>query len=72
MNVAKKECDFLILCVHSGGNFNDIPGKYTEELIRQSESYADLIVCNHPYVIQKIEIRNNKLIAYSLGSVNMQ
>lgn len=71
MNVAKTECDFLILCVHTGGQFNDIPGKYTEELICQLEPYADLIVCNHPHVIQRIEMKNNKLIAYSLGSLNM-
>lgn len=71
MNAAKKKCDFLILCVHTGGQFNDIPGKYTEGLIRQLEPYVDLIICNHPHVIQRIETRNNKLIAYSLGSLNM-
>lgn len=35
------------------------------------DSYADLIACNHPHVIQRKEMKNNKLIAYSLGSLNM-
>lgn len=67
----KMECDCVILCVHSGGQFNDIPGKYTENLVRILEPYADMIVCNHPHVIQKVEVRDGKLIAYSLGSLNM-
>lgn len=71
LEAAKKECDFVILCVHSGGQFNEAPGKYTKKLIEKLDAYADLIVCNHPHVIQKIESKNNKLVAYSLGSLNM-
>ena len=71
LETAKRECDFIILCVHSGGQFNEEPGQYTKKLIGQLEAYADIIICNHPHVIQKIEVKNNKLIAYSLGSLNM-
>lgn len=67
----KMESDCVILCIHSGGQFNDTPGKYTENLVMLLEPYADVIICNHPHVIQKVDIRKSKIIAYSLGSLNM-
>lgn len=68
---AKENSDCVVLCLHSGGQFNAEVGEYTEELIRKLLPYSDLIICNHPHVIQKIEIKGDKLVAYSLGGLNM-
>lgn len=34
------------------------------------EHGADMLIGNHPHVIQKTRIENRKVVAYSLGSFN--
>ncbi len=69
---AKKNAEFVILLVHAGGQFNDSPGEYCQFLVRfLIDNGADLVVENHPHVIQKLEFINDKMAAFSLGSFNM-
>ena len=69
---ARKEADIVIACIHSGGQFNKLPGKRTQKLFQQISSYVDVIIGNHPHVIQKFEtVDNAAIVAYSLGTVNL-
>lgn len=68
---ARLESDYVIACIHCGGQFNAEPGRHSIQLYDELEPYADAIIGNHPHVIQKIEVHNGKVRAYSLGSVNM-
>lgn len=67
----KDECDFLVLLLHAGGQFNLQPGKHTEQIVDMLLPHVDLIVGHHPHVIQKIERKDDKVVAYSLGGLNM-
>lgn len=68
---ARAESDFVIACVHCGGQFNYEPGKHSVQLYDLLEPYADAIIGNHPHVIQRIERHGDKIRAYSLGGVNL-
>lgn len=68
---AKSKSDIVIACVHCGGQFNAEPGTHAKELYKKLEPYADAIIGNHPHVVQKVRMTNDKIIAYSLGSLNM-
>ena len=60
-----------MLLLNAGGQFNLQPGKHTEQIVDMLLPYVDLIVGHHPHVIQKIEKKNGKVVAYSLGGLNM-
>lgn len=69
---ARKEANIIIACIHSGGQFNKHPGKRTEMLFQQVSPYVDVIIGNHPHVIQKVErINDGAIVAYSLGTMNL-
>jgi hypothetical protein len=69
---SKKNADLCIVCVHCGGQFNTIPGEYSEYIIRYlSDCGADAVIGNHPHVIQKIEHEGSKLLAFSLGGFSL-
>lgn len=69
---AKSKADYVVACIHSGGQFNPEPGSYTKELFEKISPYADAIIGNHPHVIQKLEYTDEgHIVAYSLGSLNM-
>ena len=69
---ARKEADIVIAAVHSGGQFNREPGSRSRLLYEEIGKHVDLIVGNHPHVIQKIECRDGMTpTAYSLGTVNL-
>lgn len=68
---ARRESDFVVACVHCGGQFNAEPGTHSVQLYDMLEPYADVIIGNHPHVIQRIEFKDGKVRAYSLGSLNM-
>ncbi len=68
---AGEECDFVIACIHCGGQFNYEPGTYSKQLYDLVEPHCDAVIGNHPHVVQRMEISGSRLRAYSLGSVNM-
>ena len=68
---AKQESDFVVACIHAGGQFNYEPGRHSVQLYDMLEPYADAMIGHHPHVIQRVEQTNGKIRAYSLGGVNM-
>ncbi|MFN6429967.1 hypothetical protein EUCA11A_29050 [Eubacterium callanderi] len=70
---AKKNFDCVIMCLHCGGLFNTEIGTYTKYIVRELEKEKiDLIVGNHPHVVQKFQELNNSVkIAYSLGNLSI-
>ncbi|WP_065219518.1 MULTISPECIES: CapA family protein [Butyricimonas] len=71
LKVAKNKADYVIVCPHIGGQFNEIPGSYSTFMADFVLKHgADMLIGNHPHVIQKVEIDKGKVVAYSLGSFN--
>jgi len=62
--------EYIICLMHSGGQYNSEPDAYTEKLVGALLSYgADMIVGNHPHIIQKYALRDGKPVFYCLGNV---
>ncbi|WP_458464221.1 CapA family protein [Paenibacillus sp.] len=69
---AKSESDYLIVLLHSGGQFNIEPGEYSKFMMeRLCELGADVVIGNHPHTVQRIENRDGRIVAYSLGGYCM-
>ena len=66
---AKKDCDFLMVFFHHGNEYDFYPSeiqkKYSHTAI---DNGADIVVGNHPHVLQGAEKYNGKYIFYSLGN----
>jgi len=61
--------DLLIVFVHWGNEYSNIPGLVQKTAARfLIESGVDMVVGHHPHVLQGIERHRNGLIAYSLGN----
>lgn len=72
MHEAKENSDILVICPHMGGQFNVEPGTFSKWYMDFFKTNgADLVVGNHPHVIQKICISNDCTITYSLGNFSM-
>lgn len=67
---AKETSDIVIVCLHSGGQFNSEIGEYTQYLIEEiKKTPADVLITNHPHcVLSSKWNRNNTFEAYSLGN----
>ena len=58
---AKITADLVVVCPHMGGQFNIVPGSYAKFLMKfLFDCGADIVIGNHPHVIQKFEKRKNK------------
>lgn len=69
IRLAKNKADLVIMCMHSGGQFNDEIGEYTEDLVKRLlNNGCDIVVGNHPHDILGHRKINNKLVTYSLGN----
>lgn len=73
INKAKEETDFVVVCMHSGGQFHPEPGEFSKFMMNfMSESGVDLVVGNHPHVVQKHEVFETGMFgAYSLGNFSI-
>ena len=61
--------DFIILCMHSGGQHNAKPDVYTKFLMEQAKNIGvDIVIGCHPHVVHNYEITKNFIGAYSLGN----
>ena len=61
------DCDKIIMCLHSGGQFNEEPTEYTKEICEFCLMHGiDVIVGNHEHVIQKFD--SAKKTAFCLGN----
>lgn len=69
IQMARENCDFLVLSFHWGNEYEFYPSEYQRELAYKAvDSGADLILGHHPHVLQGIENYRDKYIFYSLGN----
>lgn len=48
----QKNADYIIMCMHSGGQYNNTPDPYTLSLVKWlSKQDIDFIIGNHPHVV---------------------
>lgn len=66
----KNGADFVILIMHSGGQYNPEPDPFTRNLVDFicSEAPVDAIIGHHPHVPQICENRGRCPVAFSLGN----
>lgn len=66
---AKRRGDFVIAVGHAGLEYIPFPPPYVVKAYRAlSDAGADAVIGHHPHVPQGVEMRNGRLIAYSLGN----
>lgn len=69
VELAKKKCDMLVVCLHWGVEKAPVPRQYQVSLGRMFLQHgADLILGAHPHVLQGAEITGGKAIFYSTGN----
>jgi len=70
----KQKCDYLVLTFHAGKEYHHLPQKKDRELLKiYIENGVDLVIGNHPHVLQpiekiKTEDKREAFIFYSLGN----
>ena len=68
---AKREVDIVFACPHFGGQFNENPGEYGNELIDILNQKGVHVLGNHPHVVQKVvKSEQGAIGAYSIGGFN--
>lgn len=66
---AKSRGDFVIAVGHAGLEYIPFPPPYVVDAFRAlAEAGADCVIGHHPHVPQGLEVRQGRLIAYSLGN----
>ena len=70
IELAKKKADYVIFCMHSGGQYNKKEDRYTKALSQFAiNNGVDFVIGCHPHVVHGSKImKENKFIAYSLGN----
>lgn len=69
---ARKKADLVLFCPHSGGQFNENPGRYTRRLVEKSARLGfDAVLAAHSHTTQRAEYLEGKPCFYSLGNVSM-
>lgn len=66
----KAKSDFVVMLLHSGGQYNTDPDAYTRMLVERLWDYGvDIIVGNHPHVIHTSQLKGDRFTAFSLGNI---
>lgn len=66
---AKKHSDYVVMCIHIGGQYNDDIGDYTQLIIdRCIKAGCDSVIGNHPHCVLKSMNKTNGFVAYALGN----
>ena len=61
--------DLVIASCHWGIELDHYPTQYQQDMAHQIVDWgADVVIGNHPHVLQGIEVYNGKVICYSLGN----
>ncbi len=73
LEYAKENADYIFVIMHWGNDYETVPSKEQEKVANfLIENGANVILGNHPAVIQPMEVREtengNAFIAYSLGN----
>jgi poly-gamma-glutamate synthesis protein (capsule biosynthesis protein) len=65
----KAGADYIVMCLHAGGQYNPKPLGKTKKLVKQiTDMGADAVIVNHEHVIHPTAFPSGKIIAYSLGN----
>ena len=65
----KKKDNMVIVDMHWGTEYQELPTQWQQEAGRAFiDTGADLVVGQHPHILQGIELYNGKYIVYSLGN----
>ena len=65
----KKENNLVIVDMHWGTEYKELPTQWQQEAGHAFiDSGADIVVGQHPHILQGIELYNGKYIVYSLGN----
>lgn len=69
----KKHSDVVFMCLHSGGQFNSYPGKFTNEIVEYLHNEGiKYIVATHPHVVQLYKTdQHGNITFYSIGNVTI-
>ena len=66
---ADGEVNAIVVCVHSGREYTAAHYPMQEKHGKVLTDYgADLVITNHPHVVQGLLIANNRTVCYSLGN----
>lgn len=66
---SREHCDFLVVYVHWGVEYEPLPEEYQRELARSYiDAGADAVMGSHPHVLQGVEYYQGKPVFYSLGN----
>lgn len=69
---AREKADIVLFYPHVGGQFNELPGKYTQRLMQKCAKLGfDASFAAHSHTSQKAESLNGMPCFYSLGNVTM-
>ena len=69
---AKEKADYVICYPHVGGQFNQVPGKFTEYVMdNATKAGADIVIASHSHLVQGTKKINGVFCAYSIGNVSM-
>ena len=65
----KDKVDLLMVAMHWGVEYQDIPNSYQEDMASYLSSLGvNIIIGTHPHVIQPVTYVNDTLVIYSLGN----
>lgn len=66
---AKEVCDYVVVYVHWGVEYQSKPADYQVNMAKQYiDAGADLVLGAHPHVLQGFEFYKGKAIVYSMGN----
>ena len=66
---AKEKSDFVIMLLHTGGQYNTEPDEFSKLIAKRAVSAgAQCVLCNHPHIILPSEFINNVFVAYGYGN----
>ena len=72
MKKARSESDLVVVSLHLGGQFNEIPGERTSFFTRMfADLGADYIINTHPHVVQGTDKIGMAFVAYCLGNFSI-
>lgn len=72
IRLAKQKADVVLVCPHTGGQFNPIPGRISKYVVEKAiEAGADAVIASHSHIVQKVEMRADVPCAFSLGNFSM-
>lgn len=69
---ARRKADVVIVCPHSGGQFNVEPGEVSKYYFeRMAQMGFDAVVASHSHTTQRVEKKGGTVVANCLGNVTM-